>query len=93
MSREHRLLTRMRRTKAGWKDKHVIKVLKHYGYEKWRESDHGTFRSRELAEDHPDLETRMKYAYFIVPRGKVKEYIVRDLIAAIDALEAFRQGR
>jgi hypothetical protein len=88
---EHQMLARMRRTQAGWKDDDVVAVLEYYGYEFQRTANHGAFfRNPEIATRHPNLDMRMKYAYFCVPRGEVREYVIRELIAAIDALDEWR---
>lgn len=93
MSGEHPLLARMRNTQAGWKDDQIIAVLEYYGYQYQRDARHGPFyRHPEIADHHPDLETRMEYAYFEVPRGEVKEYKVRNLLAAVEVVVALRRG-
>lgn len=95
MTEREDTLRRLRQNKTGWTADELCRALERFGYEFERMARHGhLYRHPILAEEHPDLETRKKHAYVLVPRGnELRRYAAEDVLASIEVLIKYLKER
>lgn len=86
-------LKRLRRTLTGYSQGDLCSILEAVGYEFQREGRHGKiYRHARLAAEHPDLDTRKRYAYVVVQKGsELKAGAAKDVMEALEVLEAWEK--
>ena len=86
---------RLRQTLVGYSQEQLCGFLEAAGYRLARQGRHGAiYRNAELAERHPDLAVRRRYAYVEVPKGReLKAVYARNVLEALEILEAWQQER
>lgn len=81
---------RLRATKAGYSQKDLVSILKHYGFEFVRPAKHGlVYEHRELADAGASNE-----ASIMIPTGKeLRRVYAGDVLKAVEAVLALRRKR
>lgn len=84
-------LTHLKQTLVGYGQDELCGYLEDSGYEFQRHARHGAmYRHPGLAEDHPELEIRKRWAYVVVPKGSpVKAGAARNVRDAIEVVQAW----
>lgn len=87
-------LEQLRRTLAGHSQEQLCSFLVDAGYELQREARHGKiYRNAKIAEQHPDVAARQRYAYVVVQKGRdLKPGAAASVLAALEFLEAWEKS-